>query len=84
VNCIIYNTKLVTHISFLFSIFYLWYHFNFSFMLTIYLLFMTEANPSCYQSAIDSRSSNKEDNFMHKVNLPLLLSCCRPRIYVAT
>ena len=73
VNWRIYNTKLLTHISFLFSIFYLWYHFTFSFTLTTFLLFMTVANPSCYLSPVDGRNRNIEDNFVHKVNLPLLL-----------
>jgi len=56
----IYDTNFWTHISFPFSIFYLWYHLNFSFDAQNLYLFMIAAMLSHYQSPVRCRSRNVE------------------------
>jgi hypothetical protein len=79
----IYETKFPTHISFLFSIFYC-ITLTFPLMLKNFHLFMSIAMLSCYQSPVNWRNRNVEENFTNKVNYLSLLSPSRRGIYVAT
>jgi hypothetical protein len=83
-NCRIYNTKFLTHISFLFSIFYLSYHFNFSFQAHD-LPFIHDGSHLIMLSISHWLQEKKHRGQLYaQSELPLLLSCSRPGIYVAT
>jgi hypothetical protein len=62
----IYETKFLTHVSFLFSIFYC-IILNFSLTLRT-SFFVTIAMLSLYPSLVYCRSRKVDSNFMHKVN----------------
>lgn len=78
---IIYETKFLTHVSFLFFIFYLSYRFKiFPSTHKTFLLFMAVAMLSLLQSTVNCSSRNA----VSKNELPLLLSFPRSGICVAT
>jgi hypothetical protein len=78
-----YETKFPTYVIFPFKFFYWVYHLPFSSTFVSFLLFVTQAMLSLFQSRAHCRIRYVRRKFNALSELPLQLSFYRPGIYVA-